>query len=341
MRPSLRAWWPWLKAGLAVVILGGVAWQFARVLGSPELWEHSLQPRPGWLVLAGLLYMLAFAFPALFWHRLLRVVGTQPPASASARAYFIAHLGKYVPGKAWALVLRVTLIHPAGVSAGLATLTAMYETLTLMASGALLAVVLFAVQSLESADHWKALGLLALAGIPILPGVFNRLVALVARKAVAAPPRLRATTLLSGLALTACTWALMGLSLAALLRALMPEAPPWDLAAWGRCTAFVALAYVAGFLTLPAPGGLGVRELVLQRLLTPELSSVLPPEQAAPVAAVVALVLRLVWTTAEVLLAGAAWFLPAPVRAGSASVVERRDGAQSSALLPTAEPPSS
>jgi hypothetical protein len=338
MRTSLRAWWPWLKAVLAVAIIGGVAWQFAKLLRSPELWEHSLQPRPAWLALAAILYMLAFAFPALFWHRLLYVVGTHPPASASARAYFIAHLGKYVPGKAWALVLRVTLIRGAGVSAGLATLTAMYETLTLMASGALLAVALFSAQALESADRWKALGLLALAGVPIMPGVFNRLVAFAGRKAATPPPRLRAVTLLSGIGLTACTWALMGLSLGAVLQALLPEAPPWDLESWGRHTAFVALAYVAGFLTLPAPGGLGVRELILQRLLTPELAHVVPPGQAAPVAVVVALLLRLLWTASEVLLAAAVWFLPAPIGHGPSAPVERTDDAVPSPLMPTSDP---
>src|SRR5262249_29681117 len=161
------------------------------LLNEPQLWEHSLRPQPHWLVVAGLLYMIAFVFPALFWYRLLHVVGSHPSGTAAARAYYIAHLGKYVPGKAWALVLRRALIRPAGVSAALATLTATYETLTLMASGALLAVVLFSARALESTDHWKAVGLLALAGIPILPAVFNRLVALAARKAAIAPPRMR------------------------------------------------------------------------------------------------------------------------------------------------------
>lgn len=328
MPSSLRAWWPWLKAVLAAVIIGGVAWHFAKLLRAPELWEHSLRPGPGWLTLAAVLYMLAFFFPALFWHRLLYAVGTRPSAAASARAYFIAHLGKYVPGKALALVLRIGLIRGASVSAGLATLTATYETLCLMASGALLAVVLLSARALEGTDLWKALGLLALAGVPILPGVFNRLVALAARKSGTTPPRLGTTTLLSGLGLTACTWALMGLSLGAVLQAVLPEPPVWGLDTWARHTAFVALAYVLGFVTLVTPGGLGVRELVLQRLLAPELEQVLPGQGAA-VAVVIALLLRLVWTVAEVLLAAAAWSLPAPV--------ERIDVAASSPAPPTLE----
>ena len=50
-----------------------------------------------------------------------------------------------------------------------------------------------------------------------------------------------------------------------------------------------ALAYVAGFLALPAPGGLGVREYVLLSFLAPAAS---PPESRA-IAVVVVLLLRL------------------------------------------------
>ncbi len=310
-------WWPWAKGLLAVVIVGSVGWQFARLLRGPELWEHSWRLHLGWLVVAVLVYNLAFAFPAFFWSRLLRVYGARPTPAAAARAYFVSHLGKYVPGKAWALVVRAALIRSSGVSAGLAALTATYETLTLMASGALLAVVLLSALALEEADRWSAVGLLALAGIPILPGVFNRLVALVTRKWRTAGdpplPRLRSTTLLSGLALTTCTWALMGLSLGATLQALRPDGLAWDFNTWARHTAYVALAYVAGFLTLPAPGGLGVRELILQRMLTPELSRHLPASEAAALAVIVVLLLRLTWTVAEVFAAGVAWFLPAPI----------------------------
>jgi len=313
MQTSWRQLWPWAKALLAVAIVGSVGWQFARLLRSPELWRQPLDPDPAWLIVCALLYAIAFAFPGVFWLRLLRALGERPPVLAALRAYYVAHLGKYVPGKAWALVLRTTLIRPAGVFTATAALTATYETLTLMASGALVAVVLLSVHALESDDRWKALGLLALAGIPILPGVFNRLAGAATRKfrgpEVQPLPSVRNTTLLSGLGLTACTWALMGLSLAALLQALVP-ASPWDLEIWGRHTAYVALAYVAGFLTLPAPGGLGVRELILQRLLTPELVPLTGAEQAAPLAVVIVLLLRLLWTVAEVIMAFAVFFLP-------------------------------
>jgi uncharacterized membrane protein YbhN (UPF0104 family) len=61
-------------------------------------------------------------------------------------------------------------------------------------------------------------------------------------------------------------------------------------------TAAVTLSYVVGFVVLVSPGGLGAREAVLLHVL------------GGPVAAVVALVLRLVWTTFEVIAAGVLYF---------------------------------
>ncbi len=305
MRAWIQKWWPVGKAVLAVTILAGVGWQFAQVLRRPELWERPILPRPGWLPVSAVLYLLGLGCAALFWYRLLHLLGEHPPGPAMVRAYYIAHLGKYVPGKAWALVLRITLSRTAGVRTGVAALTATYETLTLMASGALLAVVLLAVQAAEhAAMGWMAPALLAVAGIPILPGVFNWLVRRLSKpflKDDAAPlPPLRHRTLIGGLLLTGCGWGLMGASLWTMLQA-MPEPPVWSLETWGRFTAFVALAYVAGFLILAAPGGMGVREWILQERLAPELGEY---------AVVAVLLLRLLWTAAELLMAGVVYWLP-------------------------------
>src|SRR5262249_48379731 len=150
-----------------------------------------------------------------------------PPRTAVYRTYYISHLGKYVPGKAWTILLRATLLP--GVRPAVSALTGTYETLTTMAAGALLAAALvpwFVVGS--DMLGWQALGLLALAGVPILPGVFNVVVARLARPFLDpsdSPPRFRWSTLVEGLAITSMGWCALGLSVLALLNALFPNAP--------------------------------------------------------------------------------------------------------------------
>src|SRR5262249_34434066 len=155
-----------------------------------------------------------------------------------------------------------------GVSPGVAALTAVYETLTTMAAGALLALAMLPLLGVGGEGlGWQAVGLLLVAGVPILPRVFNGLVVRLARPFLdpAAPPRgVPAGALAEGLIRAAVGWCLLGVSAAALVHAVVPAAPPltgWFLA---RCVAYNALSYVAGFLALPAPGGLGVREVILQ-----------------------------------------------------------------------------
>jgi uncharacterized membrane protein YbhN (UPF0104 family) len=151
--------------------------------------------------------------------------------------------------------------------------------------------------------------LLAIAGVPILPGVFNRLAARGAKPFLPpdAPPlpRLRFVTLLSGLAQSACGWFALGGSLLAVINALRPDAMPIGMTSWLICTAYVALSYVVGFITLVSPGGLGVREGILLLLLTAEFAPVMG-EKASAFGVIVVLLLRLLWTIIELTLAGVA-----------------------------------
>jgi uncharacterized membrane protein YbhN (UPF0104 family) len=338
-----RRWWPVCKALIGLAILYYLGRNFARDLARPELWEEPFHL--GWLLPAALLYLAGLALCALYWRTLLCRVDQHPPLRATFHAHFIGQLGKYVPGKALALVLRAALLHPFGVRPGLAGLTAFYEVLTTMAAGALVALFLLTtlgaarpgVPSLDACRQlWTVLGEDALAyqvdprilfagalGLsisilaPILPAVFNRLTARLARPfrdRFAAPPPFRASWLVGGLLLTGLTWPLFGLGLALALQAVPGASLPWDLPTLGWLTGVMALSYVAGFAVLFAPGALGVREAFLAVLLTPELIARhdldLPAARGKVLLAV--LLLRLAWTSAEVGLALTFWISGGP-----------------------------
>ncbi len=312
-----------LKALLGVAILLAIGRQFWRDLSEhPDVLHQPLHS--GWLLLSGVLYLLGIGFSALYWRRLLVHLGRQPSRWAAARAYYVSQLGKY------------------DVGAGLATVTAFYEVLTTMAAGALLSAVLFALLTPETgaALSWDTLreivrletppggvvdrktcvllpaGLFVVCVTPLLPPLFNRLVHRLTRPfrgrdADAIAP-FHLSYLVEGLLLTMLGWLFLGASLAAALEGTIGPGLEWTYGSLGRITALLGLAYVAGFVILIAPGGLGVREFFLKLLLTAEVATLRPSVQDETMAAtvLVVVVLRIVWTLAEVVLAGILYLLP-------------------------------
>ncbi|HZY88984.1 MAG TPA: lysylphosphatidylglycerol synthase transmembrane domain-containing protein [Gemmataceae bacterium] len=337
MRGKWRRWWPAVKWLLGLAILVLIGRQFARDLQRPDLWQRPLHP--GWLVVAGLLYLLGIGCSAVYWRRLLGHLGPRPPLLTAARAYYVGHLAKYLPGKAWAVFVRASLVRPAGVSLGVATLTTFYEVLTTMAAGALVATVLFPLVGTAAvgAPHWDTLRqlarletppegvptaaatllsllLLLATGGPLLPPVFNRLahhLSLPFRGREVVLPRIQHTHLAEGLLLASAGWLLLGASLGAALHAILGPELPWSVEGLGRLAAIMGLSYVAGFVIVVAPGGLGVREFCLTLFLAPELAALgLETDAARAVAVLAVLVLRLVWTLAELVMAGLLYWLP-------------------------------
>lgn len=302
---SWQRWvWPLVKLLLAVVLLGAVGWQFARDLRQLSL--DDLGWRPHWLALSALLYLAFLGTSCWYWRRLLQHFGAEPPPRTAARAYFVSQLGKYVPGKAWALLLRGGMVRGPRLRIGLAILTSFYEVLTTMAAGALVAAFALAIEppvvrGWEVSPMLAGLILLGVCGVPLLPTVFNRIAARLAKKLQsvdAGPlPMIDFLTLLQGLAVSACGWCLLGVSVWAGLAAVLPEPPALDVSIGLRCLGAIGLAYVGGFLAFFLPSGIGAREALLLELL-----AFVGPK--APIAAAV-LLMRLAWTSAEVLLAGA------------------------------------
>jgi hypothetical protein len=350
-----RFLWQFLKWAVVLAILAGVGWQFLKILQAPELqeidgersatavlWQYVRSTRPGWLLASGALYLLGLGFPALFWARLQRHLGQElPDAMTVCRAYYVSHLGKYLPGKAWALALRAMLVGGSRRQKAVAGMAAFYEVLTTMTGGVLFAAVLFAllmpargklpdwttIKDLftfrlghgESVDGTALVVislLLALpVGLPLLPPIFNRLVMRTTspfRQADSPPmPSVRTPFLLEGLVLSCGTWLLFGASMTAVFHAVLPQPPEWTLSLCGRHTAFFAVGYVASFLIFVVPGSIGVREYFLTLFLVPEIidSTGLDHAEARVAVVVSVLILRLVWTLAEVLMSGVLYWL--------------------------------
>jgi hypothetical protein len=309
--------WLAVKTVFAVAILIGVARYFARILGDAQFDHTSLTVRFELLVPAGLLYLFAHCCWATFWVRLLHGQGIHVSWYAGMRAYFVSLLGKYVPGKAWVIVMRMRMLrHDAHAHPIPVAVTATYETLCSMAAGSLLAVLLLPQLGVLPAEVSSNITILvAMAALPVGLGVLNKYAARVVAKRRgpdARPlPAPSVFLLAQGLVHGACGHCLLGLSLGLTIAALAPGVS-WSGELYLADLGANALAYVAGFVVVVAPGGLGPREFVLGLVLAPRFAGEMGTKEAAALAIVIALTLRLVWTIAEVLLAVTVYFFPPP-----------------------------
>jgi uncharacterized membrane protein YbhN (UPF0104 family) len=305
----------WLMRALKLAVVAVVAWAVCRSIHQAwqQLGDHRWQFQPFWLGVSAGLYLLGVLPAALFWHRVLRVLGQNAPLVDAIRAYYIGHLGKYVPGKAMVVVLRAGLIRSHCVDTGVAAVSVFVETLTMMAAGSFLAATILVFSFRE--NGWTIVGAVAvmvLAGLPTIPPVFRRLTRLagVGKSDAATAAKLEKLgldTLLLGWLAMVVFWCMLGLSYWAVLRAMdIPGLDP--IGQLPRYTAAVTLAVVVGFLLLILPGGVGGREIALVQLMAPYLATLVPGAELAAAWASAAL-LRLVWLVSELVISGILYFL--------------------------------
>ncbi len=261
------------------------------------LWHAS----PVWLLLSSVCYAIGMIPAGHFWRRCLLQLDQPAPAMRTLYAYILGHLGKYFPGKAMVLVLRVGVLAPLGVLKIATTLTIFMETLTMMAVGSALAVISLWLLDLDWRWTLLAIGLTLVTFVPTLPPILQQVLK---RTQKNVEPELMAKwlrrmdwTLIGQGWISLCvTWVFYGLSLACILRAL----PVSDFASSSLTTILLsslgasAMAVVLGFVSF-LPGGVGVREVVLSTMLGPIVG---------PVAALASAVwLRIVWLATEIVMA--------------------------------------
>jgi hypothetical protein len=256
------------------------------------------------------IYVAGLVPLGIYYGRIVNTTTTPMSMFAALRAYLISHLGKYVPGKALVVVMRVGLSTPYGCRAATSAFAALYETLTMMAAGGLLAGLAFGWGATVAVPGIYLSGQPISVPLPLIgltlgfmffviidPHIFPKLAGLARMPFPGvgpdALPKFSYRLLFEGLLLATLGWILLGLSQVAVLSSLMPTGLPISI--WPTAIASVALATVAGFVIPISPGGLGVREWVLWTAL----GSVMDQDLAV----VAALVLRLAWVIGEVLTA--------------------------------------
>lgn len=263
---------------------------------------------PLWLVIAGSVYLVGLLPAGLFWHRVLRTLGQDARLLETLRAYYVGHLGKYVPGKTMVVIIRAGMIRSHRVDTVAAGVSVFYETLAMIAVGAFLAAGILAFSfRQERVLFLGSLAMMAASGLPIVPPVFKRLVRLlgVGKFKGVIPSQLDAigygTMLLGGVLMT-IAWAFLGMSLWATLRAIGIQDVGFA-AYFASYVCCASLATVAGFLSM-IPGGFGVRDVMLADLVVRLFEHL-----TAADGAVASAMLRIVWLVAELVISGILYFV--------------------------------
>jgi hypothetical protein len=229
--------------------------------------EWSIEP--GWLILSAVVVWLMYGLLIAAWRLMLTAWGRGLDFWSAARIWTVSSLGKYLPGKVWAVAGMAVMAQRAGVGAGPATASAVILQVLAIGTGAAVAA-LTGWSSLRSAYPGAEGGLAALlvlslaaAGVLLWPESVRRVVRMAAPDAAVGSLTPPVGAVAFGLAANTMAWLGYGVALWLLARGLLPGTGLGLL----RAIAVFTASYLAGFLALFAPGGIGVREGVFILML--------------------------------------------------------------------------
>ena len=253
--------WRLLQWALGLLVAGFAVRALVRNWDELRTQPLVLELRPGYLLASVLLVWAMYALLIWAWRFMLESWGQELNGWTAARIWTVSNLGKYLPGKVWAIAGMALMAQQAGVAAWAATGSAVVLQVLAIGTGAALVGLTGAV-ALEAAHPGArlALGALVVAsavgvGLVLWPPVVRRLLrmARVPAEAVMAP---KPEGVIAGIVVNAVAWIGYGTSLWLLARGILPATQLGLL----RAIAVFTASYLAGFLALLAPGGLGVRE---------------------------------------------------------------------------------
>ena len=265
-------------------------------------WGHLLrQPLPAdvrWGFVAASMATFALAYLVLIqtWRQIVASWDRPLSMGDAARIWLVSGLGRYVPGKLWAIAAMGTMAQRAGVSPVAATGSSVLNVVVNIAAG--FVVVMATGWRLLAVPYAGApavavtvlvVAVILLMAVPWLTPHLLRMAQRVTGRtaAVGSPPHRAIGYAVVG---NVVGWVLYGLAFQLLTRGLFGSAHG-GLAAY---VAVYALSYLVGYLALLAPAGVGVREASMVVLMPAAgLAS-------APQALVLAIASRLMLTILDI-----------------------------------------
>ncbi len=255
-------------AGLVIGVAGVVFVVRTLVVRRDEVADAFSAMNPATLGASVALGVLAMWSIGRNWVSMLTSRGHHAPMRRAMAWYFAGQLGKYVPGGIWPIVGRAEL----AVRGGVARTAAYGATTASMAATYAAAALVTAIGSLVAWSYpGVGLALVALLSLAALAAwssaVRSKVTTLTARVGVAISAYPSVRTLAVSVAVHAPAWLLVAASTWVTARAFGADIGPAEVA-------FASSAsWLAGFVVVGVPGGIGVREAVFTALASPAMGS--------------------------------------------------------------------
>jgi uncharacterized membrane protein YbhN (UPF0104 family) len=219
-----------------------------------------------------LMYMTSTVMGGLAWRLLLRMAGVETSHRVAVSIVMLSQVGKYLPGGIAHHLARVALAKRAQIDAATTGSTIVLESFLVVIAAAMVALLCALTGSVavvfgETLRMTVGAGILAILGAGLCAWVLGASRPKFIDKLMGSSRRLRLSSkgIVFCLMAYCATFVACGCSLLLLADAISP-ARHLDLI---YAIGLFSTAWVGGFLTVVAPGGLGVREAILVIGLSP------------------------------------------------------------------------
>jgi glycosyltransferase 2 family protein len=258
--------------GIAIGV-AGIAFVTRRIIRDrSEIADALSSAEPGWLVVGGATGLVAMVAIGVNWLLILRRTGAPAPWRRGMSWFFVGQLGKYVPGGIWPIVGQAELAHRGAIPRG----AAYFSTAMSMVATFLGAATVAAVTGLISPSDGRLLPSVIVAALAA------GLVVLAAPAARSAVHELAGRATTRELRLPDPRWFVL---------LVVRHVPVWLAFSGMNVFAVVALgadldaalvvelifvtciSWMAGFVVVGVPGGIGVRETIFITMTTASLGA--------------------------------------------------------------------
>jgi uncharacterized membrane protein YbhN (UPF0104 family) len=275
VKRGIRALVPVLRWLFIAAIVGFIAWQVARQWDAVHAAMGTIGP---WGIAGSLLAtVVGLGATGVAWRMLLAGLGNPLRPGAAAGVFFVAQIGKYLPGSVWPYLAQARIGKTYGVPVSRSAVAGVLFVLLHCATGAVVAAALLPLagdETIQQRFGWLP-WTIPLFVVLLHPRVIHALLSLAHRitRRGAVPRVLPWSAMLPAIGAMAVAWACYGLALFLLVAPLGGSSGQAALLSTGG----FALAWTAGFLAaavlvVAAPAGLGVREVALYSVLAPVLT---------------------------------------------------------------------